>query len=128
MIDQTRPDLTPEQNILWKYQCLKAEIKRLSEECDAIKETELIPMIENGEMVGYDDFVLVPEFVETVNFNHKAALCAGDISQEAYERWCKPTVSRRLQVRKLKDVKQENALNAMLESQKAIYDQYKAER
>ena len=56
------------------------------------------------------------EFVEKVDFDHKAARNAGDISDEIWNRYVSVKVERRLMARKVKDELQVLAEQQLLEA------------
>ena len=79
----TENDITPETLIMRRYLELGTTIRDLVAERDHIRDTELVPMmLEDGIQFRDGEQYLRFEFVEKVDFDHKAARNAGDISDE----------------------------------------------
>jgi len=95
---------TPEEAIFARYIELSEQIKSLSAERDAIKETELIPaMAEDGLQFSYNGQYARFEFSERVDFDYKRARADGAISDDVWREYTNVKVSRALYVRKVKD-------------------------
>jgi len=90
-------------------------------ERDHIRDTELVPMmLEDGIQFRDGEQYLRFEFVEKVDFDHKAARKAGDISDEVWRRYISVKVERRLMARKIKDEMQIQAEQQLLEAMCAL--------
>jgi|GEM_PF-3594288 len=113
----TENDITPETLIMRRYLELGTTIRDLVAERDHIRDTELVPMmLEDGIQFRDGEQYLRFEFVEKVDFDHKAARNAGDISDEIWIRYVSVKVERRLMARKVKDELQVQAEQQLLEA------------
>ena len=113
----TENDITPETLIMRRYLELGTTIRDLVAERDHIRDTELVPMmLEDGIQFRDGEQYLRFEFVEKVDFDHKAARNAGDISDEIWNRYVSVKVERRLMARKVKDELQVQAEQQLLEA------------
>jgi len=114
-------DATPETLIMRRYLELGTTIRDLMAERDHIRDTELVPMmLEDGIQFRDGEQYLRFEFVEKVDFDHKAARKAGDISDEVWRRYISVKVERRLMARKIKDEMQIQAEQQLLEAMCAL--------
>ena len=114
-------ELTPEQRIMTRYMDLGREIRELTEERENIRDSELLPMmLEDGISFELDGQRLRFEFVEKVDFDHKAARANGDISDDVWCRYTSVKIERRLMARKTGDEAAKQAEEQLLAQMAAL--------
>jgi len=115
-------ELTHEERVMTRYKELGSMIRNLEAEQRAIKETEIIPSMQDGIQFSDSDSYLAYQFETRNSFDWESAVSVGDIPLEIIQKYMKPTVIRKLVVKKLKDDEQKAIANQQLQIQAKASD------
>jgi hypothetical protein len=96
-------ELNPEQRIMRRYIELGQIAKNATDERDNIKDSEIIPAMQDGIFFSDEDQYLAFQFETRTSFDWESAVASGDIPALVVARYMKPAVIRKVVVKKKAD-------------------------